>query len=94
MATRAWETRETDTLKAHEQRPRGRRAPRRGARLVLRPTAAGGRPLGVEDDCSDEALRTAYRIAVFENHPDRGGTEAAMKAINAAFERMARARGL
>jgi DnaJ-like protein len=49
--------------------------------------------LGIDDDCSDETLRTAYRNAVFENHPDRGGSETRLKAINAAYERMKRARG-
>ncbi|MDD6581591.1 MAG: hypothetical protein PUF10_02790 [Bacteroidales bacterium] len=33
-------------------------------------------------------LKKAYRKLAFENHPDRGGSEEKMKAINAEFEKL------
>lgn len=35
-----------------------------------------------------EELKKAYRRLIMANHPDKGGSEAAMKAINAEYERL------
>lgn len=51
--------------------------------------------LGVEDPASltQEALKKAYRRASLKAHPDHGGSNDAMKAVNLAYERMLRRRG-
>ena len=36
-----------------------------------------------------EVVRAAYRALALLHHPDKGGSEAAMKRINAAYERIA-----
>lgn len=42
--------------------------------------------LGVPSTASPEEIRTAYRKASFQHHPDRGGTHEAQIKVNAAFE--------
>ena len=42
--------------------------------------------LGVEPDVSAEALRAAYMKAARRAHPDHGGSHAAMRAVNVAWE--------
>ena len=42
--------------------------------------------LDVQPDVSPDQLRQAYRQAAMRNHPDRGGTDEKMKAVNLAFE--------
>lgn len=50
------------------------------------PRATWYRTLGVPDGTTDLArVRTAYRAAVKGNHPDAGGSHAAMVALNAAY---------
>lgn len=40
------------------------------------------------DNCRTlQELKTAYRRAAMDNHPDRGGDENTMKAINLAYEK-------
>jgi len=41
--------------------------------------------LGVGLSATWEEVRRAYRKQVLEHHPDRGGSEEAMKRVNAAF---------
>ncbi len=41
--------------------------------------------LGVGLSATWEEIRKAYRAKVMEHHPDRGGSEEAMKRVNAAF---------
>jgi DnaJ-domain-containing protein 1 len=59
--------------------------------------------LGVEPDAPDDVLRQAHKARVFENHPDRvhdmdkAFVELALqrtRAINAAWERVRKARGI
>lgn len=42
--------------------------------------------LGVDLTASPEDVRTAYRNAAMQHHPDRGGSQDAMAAINEAWE--------
>lgn len=42
--------------------------------------------LFVTDDAPDYIITAAYRALAARNHPDKGGTEAAMQRINAAYE--------
>lgn len=42
--------------------------------------------LGVEPEVSHDELRAAYKDAARRAHPDRGGSHAAMRAVNAAWE--------
>lgn len=40
------------------------------------------------DDCTTlDALKKCYKAAAMKYHPDRGGDEETMKAINAEYER-------
>lgn len=42
--------------------------------------------LGVAKDSSPDEIKTAFRRAAIESHPDRGGDEAKFKEINEAYE--------
>ena len=42
--------------------------------------------LGVAPGASDAEIKAAYRALVKQHHPDAGGEEAAMLALNAAWE--------
>ena len=42
--------------------------------------------LGVEPDASADELRAAYKRAARRAHPDHGGSHAAMRAVNVAWE--------
>src|ERR1700733_4900957 len=42
--------------------------------------------LGVSKDASADEIKTAFRRAAVEHHPDRGGDEAKFKEINEAYE--------
>src|SRR5665213_1329563 len=42
--------------------------------------------LGVGKDASADEIKTAFRRAAIEHHPDRGGDEAKFKEINEAYE--------
>lgn len=42
--------------------------------------------LGISKDASADEIKTAFRRAAIEHHPDRGGDEAAFKEINEAYE--------
>lgn len=42
--------------------------------------------LGVSKDASQEQIKAAYRKKSAENHPDRGGNDAAMAEINLAYQ--------
>jgi len=44
--------------------------------------------LGLEHLCSDEEIKTAFRRAVKENHPDVGGTNEDMVALNFANDQL------
>lgn len=41
--------------------------------------------LGIGADATDQEIRRARRRAAWDAHPDRGGSHAAMAAVNAAF---------
>lgn len=49
--------------------------------------------LGVSPHADLETIETAYRVAAFKAHPDRGGTHEAMTRINAARDAARRAKG-
>lgn len=55
-------------------------------------TAAHYAVLGIPADASDQDVRKARRRAAWAAHPDRGGSHAAMAAVNAAFLGIMRAR--
>lgn len=42
--------------------------------------------LGVASDADERTIKKAYRKAVIKNHPDKGGSQAAMSAVNEAYE--------
>lgn len=42
--------------------------------------------LGLHRRCTDEQIRTAYRLLAKQHHPDVNGTAAQMHALNAAYE--------
>jgi hypothetical protein len=42
--------------------------------------------LGVSDRATADEARAAWRALAFKNHPDRGGSDAAMSEINRAYE--------
>lgn len=44
------------------------------------------RELFLHKQAPDEVVRAAYRALAQLNHPDRGGSNERMKAINAAYE--------
>ena len=41
--------------------------------------------LGVNRDASDKELKSAYKKASMQHHPDRGGNEEKFKQINEAY---------
>lgn len=41
--------------------------------------------LNVDPDASEQEIRHAYHLLAQENHPDHGGSEDAMKALNRAY---------
>ena len=49
--------------------------------------------LGVTVHVTRDELKSAYRRAAREHHPDRGGTHKRMTEINTAYERMKQRRG-
>lgn len=49
--------------------------------------------LGIDAAASDQEVRAARRRAAWAAHPDRGGSHAAMAAVNAAFVGVMSARG-
>jgi hypothetical protein len=51
--------------------------------------------LGVSSEIlgDEEEIKKAYKKAAMVAHPDRGGTEDAMKKVNAAYELLSRAKG-
>lgn len=55
--------------------------------------AAHYRVLGVAPGASDDEVRKAYREAAKRCHPDCGGSDQAMAAVNQAYEEIARERG-
>lgn len=44
--------------------------------------------LFVSDSAPDYIITAAYRALAARNHPDKGGSEAAMQRINAAYEKL------
>jgi hypothetical protein len=46
----------------------------------------GRRLLGVDESVDFDGLREAYRAAALQYHPDRGGSNEAMTAVNLAYE--------
>ncbi len=42
--------------------------------------------LGLKKDASPDEIKTAFRRAAIEHHPDRGGDEAKFKELNEAYE--------
>lgn len=44
--------------------------------------------LGVAPDADEQAIKQAYREAVKEKHPDRGGDEEAFKDVTEAYDRL------
>ena len=49
--------------------------------------------LGVNENASDDEIKRAWKNAMRENHPDRGGDPEKAKNINAAFQEIMRRRG-
>lgn len=58
------------------------------AETVDRTTAAACEELGVDPDADEEELRCAYRRRVKETHPDRGGSEAAFRRVQEAYDHL------
>jgi DnaJ-like protein len=50
------------------------------------------RVLGVSPSDSPEAVRARFRELALERHPDRGGSEAKMRELNLAYEKILRHR--
>ncbi|RNJ27484.1 J domain-containing protein [Halosegnis longus] len=48
----------------------------------------GGRHPRVAPDADEQAIKRAYREAVKEKHPDRGGDEEEFKDVTAAYDRL------
>ncbi len=44
--------------------------------------------LGLEDPVSDEIIKTSWRRLAMEHHPDRGGDNGRLQAINAAVDQL------
>ena len=42
--------------------------------------------LGINKDASADEIKSAFRKAAIEHHPDRGGEEAKFKEVNEAYE--------
>ena len=40
---------------------------------------------GLEENCSDEELKEAYRLSILKYHPDKGGNKAIFHAIFSAY---------
>jgi hypothetical protein len=56
--------------------------------VTIRDVAAMTDPyatLGITPDATPDEIRTAYRRASLAAHPDRGGTDETMAAVNAAY---------
>jgi DnaJ-domain-containing protein 1 len=53
----------------------------------------GYRMLGVSPSASWDEIERAYRRKAKLHHPDRGGDEDAMRALNEAYEQLKRLRG-
>lgn len=53
----------------------------------------GYRMLGVSPSASWDEIERAYRRKAKVHHPDRGGDEDAMRALNEAYEQLKRLRG-
>lgn len=49
--------------------------------------------LGVKPTATKDEVTRAFRTKVFHAHPDRGGTNAEMVKLNAAYEAIRRIRG-
>lgn len=49
--------------------------------------------LGLEDSFTEAELKAAYRRAIFDAHPDRGGSAEAAHAVNEARDLIRRRRG-
>jgi len=64
--------------------------PQTGITVRLRPVEAseGMRLLGVDENVDFKGLREAYRAAALRCHPDRGGSNEAMVAVNRAYEQL------
>lgn len=59
-----------------------------GANMSNRKARNGFKYFNVDHTTPIEAIKRQYRALSLENHPDMGGDEAAMKAINAEYERL------
>lgn len=72
------------------ERSQRRRSQFAGVVIRLRPTTEsdGLRLLGVDESVDFETLREAYRAAALRHHPDRGGSNEAMTAVNLAYEQL------
>lgn len=72
------------------QRSQPRRPQFTGVVIRLRPTSEseGLGLLGVDENADFETLREAYRTAALRHHPDRGGSNEAMTAVNLAYEQL------
>ena len=57
-------------------------------RVRLAPDSEGLRLLGVDESVDFDRLREAYRAAALRHHPDRGGSNEAMQAVNLAYEQL------
>lgn len=44
--------------------------------------------LGIPTTASPDEIKTAYRRACARSHPDRGGTEDAFQAVQAAYDKL------
>ena len=50
--------------------------------------------LGLTPECSDETARYSYKAAMKRHHPDKGGDPELAKAINLAWGRIRKSRGI
>lgn len=50
--------------------------------------------LGVRKDASNPAVREAWKRKLKESHPDRGGSDSAAAAINGAYDKFKKERGI
>jgi hypothetical protein len=72
------------------QRSEARRPQFTGVFVRLRPFSGseGLGILGVDETVDFDTLREAYRAAALQHHPDRGGSNEAMTAVNLAYEQL------
>jgi DnaJ-class molecular chaperone len=61
--------------------------------FIKKPKESPFTVLGLNQDCTEEEFRTAYRKKAKESHPDMGGTAENFKKVQAAYEAIKRFKG-